>query len=67
MGDFTSTELDGFVAVVTIDNPPMNQLSAPLLEELEAEIDRVRSLGLDTGGKPGEGAGACRPASFDLP
>ena len=41
MGDFVSTELDGSVAVVTIDNPPMNALSAPLLEELEAEIDRL--------------------------
>jgi enoyl-CoA hydratase len=41
MGDYISTELDGFVAVVTIDNPPMNQLSASLLEELEAEIDRL--------------------------
>ena len=41
MGDFISTELDGSVAVVTIDNPPMNALSAPLLEELEAEIDRL--------------------------
>src|SRR5262245_7438692 len=41
MGDFTSTQQDGFVAVVTIDNPPMNQLSAPLLEELEAELDRL--------------------------
>ena len=38
---FVSTELDGSVAVVTIDNPPMNALSAPLLEELEAEIDRL--------------------------
>ena len=36
----TST-LDGLVAVVTIDHPPMNALSAPLLEELEAEIDRL--------------------------
>ena len=41
MGDFVSTELDGSVAVVTIANPPMNALSAPLLEELEAEIDRL--------------------------
>src|SRR6187455_3852182 len=41
MGEFVSTEQDGLVAVVTIDNPPMNQLSAPLLEELEAEIDRL--------------------------
>jgi enoyl-CoA hydratase len=41
VGDFISTELDGSVAVVTISNPPMNALSAPLLEELEAEIDRL--------------------------
>jgi enoyl-CoA hydratase len=41
VGDFISTELDGSVAVVTISNPPLNALSAPLLEELEAEIDRL--------------------------
>ena len=41
MGEFISTEIDGHVAVVTIDHPPVNALSAPLLEELEAEIDRL--------------------------
>jgi enoyl-CoA hydratase len=41
MGEYVATELDGAIAVVTIDNPPMNALSAPLLEELEAEIDRL--------------------------
>lgn len=41
MGVFVSTEQDGFVAVVTIDNPPLNALSFALLEELEAEIDRL--------------------------
>src|SRR4026209_7939 len=41
MGDFVSTEMDGYVAVVTIENPPVTQLSAPLLEELESEIDRL--------------------------
>ncbi len=41
MGTFVSTEHDDAVAVVTIDNPPMNALSAALLEELEAEIDRL--------------------------
>ena len=41
MGDFVSTEQDGAVALVTIDNPPVNALSAPLLEELETEIDRL--------------------------
>jgi enoyl-CoA hydratase/carnithine racemase len=41
MGEFVSTEIDGAVAIVTIANPPMNQLSAPLLEELEDELDRL--------------------------
>jgi enoyl-CoA hydratase/carnithine racemase len=41
MGDFISTEQDGYVATVTIDHPPVNALSGPLLEELEAEIDRL--------------------------
>ena len=41
MGDYISTELDGSVAIVTIDHPPVNALSAPLLEELEAEIERL--------------------------
>ena len=38
---FVSTEQDGHVATVTIDHPPVNALSAPLLEELEAELDRL--------------------------
>ena len=38
---FISTEQDGAVAVVAIDNPPMNALSAPLLDELEAEFERL--------------------------
>ena len=41
MAEYVSTERDGAVAVVTIDHPPVNALSAPLLEELEAEIDRL--------------------------
>lgn len=41
MAEFVSTEQDGAVAVVTIDHPPVNALSAPLLEELEAEIERL--------------------------
>ena len=41
MGSYISAEIDGSVAVVTIDHPPVNALSAPLLEELEAEIDRL--------------------------
>src|SRR5207344_341872 len=41
VGQYISSETADSVAVVTIDNPPMNALSAPLLEELEAEIDRL--------------------------
>jgi enoyl-CoA hydratase len=41
VGEYVSTEVDGAVAIVTIDHPPVNALSAPLLEELEAEIDRL--------------------------
>ena len=41
MADFISVEHDGGVAVVTIDHPPVNALSAPLLDELEAEIERL--------------------------
>ncbi|MEP6892537.1 MAG: enoyl-CoA hydratase-related protein [Gaiellaceae bacterium] len=41
MGEFISSEQDGNVAVVTITNPPLNQLSAALLEELEAEVERL--------------------------
>ena len=43
MGRFISTETDGAVAVVTIDHPPVNALSAPLLDELEAEVVRLDS------------------------
>jgi enoyl-CoA hydratase len=39
MADYISVERDGAVALVTIDHPPVNALSAPLLEELEGEID----------------------------
>jgi len=39
MGTFITTERRDAVALVTIDNPPMNALSAGLLDELEAEID----------------------------
>jgi enoyl-CoA hydratase len=39
MADYSSVERDGLVAVVTIDHPPVNALSGPLLDELEAEID----------------------------
>jgi enoyl-CoA hydratase len=41
MGIHISTRIDGHVAVVTIDNPPLNALSAALLVELEREIDRL--------------------------
>ena len=41
MAEFVSSEVDGAVAVVTIDHPPVNALSAPLLEELEAELARL--------------------------
>ena len=41
MATFVTTEHEGAVALVTIDNPPMNALSAALLEELEAEVDRL--------------------------
>jgi len=38
---FISTERRDAVALVTIDNPPMNALSTDLLEELEAELDAL--------------------------
>jgi enoyl-CoA hydratase len=41
VADYISTERDASVAVVTIDHPPVNALSTPLLEELQAEIDRL--------------------------
>ena len=41
MGTFVSSELDGAVAVITIDHPPVNALSAALLSELEAEVERL--------------------------
>jgi enoyl-CoA hydratase len=41
MAEFVFAEQDGGVAVITIDHPPVNALSAPLLEELEAEIERL--------------------------
>jgi enoyl-CoA hydratase len=41
LGTFVTTEHEGAVALVTIDNPPLNQLATPLLEELEAEVDRL--------------------------
>jgi enoyl-CoA hydratase/carnithine racemase len=64
MGQFISTEQHDLVAVVTIDNPPMNALAAALLEELEAEIDRLdaddgaRAIVLRGGGERAFVAGA---------
>jgi enoyl-CoA hydratase/carnithine racemase len=64
MGEFISTEQDGAVVVVTIDHPPVNALSAPLLEELEAEIvrldadDGVRAIVLKGAGERAFVAGA---------
>lgn len=39
--NFISTTVESAVALVTIDNPPVNALSSALLEELEAELDRL--------------------------
>jgi len=64
MGDFIAVEQDGAVAVVTIDHPPVNALSAPLLAELEAEIERldaddaVRAIVLQGAGERAFVAGA---------
>lgn len=64
MARFISTEHDGFVAVVTIDNPPMNALSASLLDELEGEIetldadDEVRAIVIRGAGERAFVAGA---------
>ena len=41
MSTYISSERRDAVAVVTIDNPPMNALSAALLDELEAEVDAL--------------------------
>jgi enoyl-CoA hydratase len=42
MGEYVTVEaVDGGVAVVAIDNPPVNALKAALLEELEAELERL--------------------------
>ena len=41
MAEFVKVELDGATATVTLDHPPVNALSAALLEELEAEYDRL--------------------------
>jgi enoyl-CoA hydratase len=41
VAEYVSTEQDGLVAVVTIDHPPVNALSAALLGELEDELERL--------------------------
>jgi enoyl-CoA hydratase len=64
VGEYVSTERDGMVAVVTIDHPPVNALSAPLLEELEAELvaldgdEEVRAIVLKGAGERAFVAGA---------
>ncbi|NUT56646.1 MAG: enoyl-CoA hydratase [Thermoleophilia bacterium] len=44
MAELVKMRMDGRVAIVTLDHPPVNALSQQLLEELEEEYDR-----LDTG------------------
>ena len=64
MGAFISTERHEAIALVTIDNPPMNALASALLEELEAEIealdadDDVRAIVLRGAGERAFVAGA---------
>jgi enoyl-CoA hydratase/carnithine racemase len=41
MGEYVKTEQEGAVAVVTIDNAPVNALKAALLEELSSELKRL--------------------------
>jgi enoyl-CoA hydratase/carnithine racemase len=41
MAEYVKVEQDGAVAIVTLDHPPVNALSAQLLEELEEEYDRL--------------------------
>jgi enoyl-CoA hydratase len=41
MATYVTTEQRGAIALVTIDNPPMNALSTALLDELEAEVDAL--------------------------
>jgi enoyl-CoA hydratase/carnithine racemase len=41
VGEFIDSERDGAGAVTTIDNPPVNALSAALLDELSSELARL--------------------------
>jgi enoyl-CoA hydratase len=64
MGTYISTERRDAVALVSIDNPPMNALSSVLLDELEAEVealdadDAVRAIVLRGAGERAFVAGA---------
>jgi enoyl-CoA hydratase/carnithine racemase len=64
MGQYVTTERDGAVALVTLDHPPVNALSAASLEELEAEIealdadDDVRAIVVKGAGEKAFVAGA---------
>ena len=64
MGTYITSERHDAVALVTIDNPPMNALSAALLEELETEVEaldadqEVRAIVLRGGGERAFVAGA---------
>src|SRR5918999_561146 len=64
VAEYISVEHDGAVALVTIDHPPVNALSAQLLDELEAEVVRmdedesVRVAVLRGAGDPRVGGGA---------
>ena len=64
MPEYVSTEQEGAVALVTIDHPPVNALSAQLIDELVAEYDRldaddsVRAIVLHGAGEKAFVAGA---------
>ena len=64
MAEFVKVEQDGAVAIVTLDHPPVNALSARLLEELEEAYDgldrsdRTRAIVLRGAGEKAFVAGA---------
>ena len=41
MAEYVKVEHDGRVAIITLDHPPVNALSAKLLEELEEAYDEL--------------------------